>query len=120
MPETLIKAFKKVGFENCDNLDPEPYFDKVLLYKRQVEYKGMPIEIWSHASRIISRGVEHCKFGQDCDGTHSSGMVSETSPGLEELGYGNVYCCLKRRKGYIFETTKGEIEINIETLENLI
>lgn len=116
MPNTLIDAFIKEGFEICHTYDLEKGYDKVALYKRSILYKGMPLEIWSHASRIVAEGIEHCKFGQDCDGRHSLGMVEKTAAGLEELGYGRIFCIMKRPVGVPKEEPHGEIEIDLSAL----
>ncbi len=82
-PESLIAAFKAVGFEKCSSGLREPGFDKVALYQMNNE--------WTHAARIITDEVYHSKMGQLWDIYHSSGDLFKDSP------YGNIFCYMKRR-----------------------
>lgn len=82
-PNALVHAFEAVGFELTDDYAPEFGFDKVILYKSG--------SCWTHASRIVSKGVEHSKFGSLWDAIHSSNVFHGTV-------YGDAYACMKRAK----------------------
>lgn len=45
-PEALISAFEKVGFEITADPNPDPQYDKAVLYK----YKSQ----WTHAARLLA------------------------------------------------------------------
>lgn len=77
----LVSAFEAIGFVVAESPLMEEGYDKVVLY-------GVG-EHWTHAAKIVSDGVEHSKFGEGWDGTHSSNMFHNTI-------YGDAYAFMKR------------------------
>lgn len=78
----LEQAFRRVGFVDCPGPEYEEGYDKVALYGQNGH--------WQHASRILSTGLEHSKFGQNHDGVHEKNCFNGTI-------YGEVYLYMKRR-----------------------
>lgn len=72
--QSLVDAFKAVGFEDADNLDEEAGYEKVVLYEKNGH--------WTHAARCIAPNVEHSKFGEGWDGTHSHDIFNNSSYGI--------------------------------------
>lgn len=107
LPESLIEAFKAEGFTETDNCLPEDGYEKVLLYKDEEANE------WRHASRVVSAGVEHSKFGNAWDAQHSHNVLCTTSAGSEASSYGTVYACMKRRHRNSFTPiVGGRIKVN--------
>lgn len=66
----LIKAFEALGFRETKNSNYDPEFDKAVLYSNH--------GLWTHASRITGKGVEHSKFGSQWDAYHGQQKFSGT------------------------------------------
>ncbi len=103
--EHLIKAFNFFGFEECGMDDTiDELYDKVALYQTDDQ--------WTHAARIVKRGILHSKFGESYDGIHSSGNVLH-------LQYGKICLIMRRLKSAAHLTADlkgeapGEIHLNI-------
>ena len=88
---SLINAFKAEGFELSDNDSPEDGYNKVVLYKKAT------LDQWTHAARIVTKDIEHSKFGNAWDGQHSHNVLYNTSKGQEEYSYGIAYAYMKKR-----------------------
>jgi hypothetical protein len=110
-PEHLIAAFKAVGFEISSDAEPEAGFDKVALYKNGDE--------WSHATRIVERGIESSKFGSAWDGQHSHNLCHDETDGKVSNPYGNIFAYMKRRKKTITIPPTGRIAVNEDLLNQL-
>lgn len=96
-PETLVRAFEKMGFVKCDDDTIESDYDKVALYKVSPlvdSSTGVIIaeEGWTHAARVIGNNCYHSKMGGLFDIHHYAGNIFEGSL------YGVVYQFMKRRK----------------------
>ena len=89
-PESLIAAFKAVGFEQCDNALPEAGYDKVVLYRRYDD--KLKCVIWTHAARVVGVHRLHSKFGRIYDAQHNDGDV------FEGYLYGEEYAYMRRRE----------------------
>jgi hypothetical protein len=107
----LIAAFKAVGFEISSDAEPEAGFDKVALYKNGDE--------WSHATRIVERGIESSKFGSAWDGQHSHNLCHDETDGKVSNPYGNIFAYMKRRKKTITIPPTGRIAVNEDLLNQL-
>lgn len=109
--EALVSAFITLGFEETDNCEFEPLYDKAILYR-----KG---DQWTHASRLIANGIEHSKFGGLWDAQHSNNVFLN-SP------YGIPYAYMRRlhsQKQYyldLYPITIGTITINEEQLKRTL
>jgi len=81
-PDSLIQAFKALGFEECTSVDNEDGYDKAILYQDG--------GFWKHASRVT--GTEECesKLGESWKVQHDRGEVFEGSI------YGTIYAVMKR------------------------
>lgn len=95
-PASLIEAFEYLGFEKCemdDSLDDD--YDKVVLYGDDYN--------WLHAARVKDVNLYHSKFGEGCDGTHSSGDVLMSR-------YGRPYQVMRRlkTKAHLTDDLKGQ------------
>jgi hypothetical protein len=110
-PEHLIAAFKAVGFEISSDAEPEAGFDKVALYKNGDE--------WSHATRIVERGIESSKFGSAWDGQHSHNLCHDETDGKVSNPYGNIFAYMKRRKHTMTVPPTGRIAVNEDLLHQL-
>jgi hypothetical protein len=110
-PEHLIAAFKAVGFEISSDAEPEAGFDKVALYKNG--------DGWSHATRIVGRGIEYGKFGSAWDGQHSHNLCHDETDGKVSNPYGNIFAYMKRREKTTFAAPTGRITVNEELLNQL-
>ncbi len=117
-PDALVKAFKEVGFEMADDCTVEQDFDKVILYKKY--NVGLNEDEWTHASRVLSNDVEYSKFGPQWDGTHSHGVLDNTTKSGERNSYGKPYAYMKRHKGFLFHIPKGFVSVNVSGLNSLI
>jgi hypothetical protein len=86
--ETLaafVAVYSQLGFETCDDPNPEESYEKVALYASS---DGIP----THAAKLLENGRWSSKLGQLADIEHRlEDLVSE--------GYGDVVQFLKRRKG---------------------
>lgn len=96
-PDTLIAAFKQLGFVECEDDSNEEGFDKVALYKVSPltdPYTGETIanEGWTHAARVVSSDMYHSKIGSLFDIYHRSGDV------FMGTSYGDIYQFMKRKK----------------------
>lgn len=86
--EAFISAYRTLGYERCDDAEPEAGFEKVAIYLRGDEP--------THAARQLPNGRWTSKLGRDVDVEHDS---------LEEVGarygYGAPGVFLKRpRSGH--------------------
>lgn len=108
-PESLVQAFEAVGFSVTSDCKIEDDFDKVVLYKNDKTNE------WTHASRIVADTIEHSKFGQLWDGSHSANSISGTA-------YGIPYCYMKRSKSYNLQPEKlhGNIGVDLALLQSLL
>lgn len=93
-PECLIKAFKAVGFECCDDDIYEEGYEKVALYKKEpyIDWFNriiIPVA-WTHAAKVITQNTYHSKMGPKFDIYHSSGNILQSS-------YGTIYQFMKRK-----------------------
>lgn len=91
----LIEAFQYFGFEPCGMDDvPDAQYDKVALYHNAGG--------WTHAARIVDKGIYHSKFGASYDGTHSGGDVLQAQ-------YGEPFLIMRRLKteSHLTEDLKG-------------
>ena len=75
-PDSLVSAFKAEGFEKTKNASYEKGYDKVALYRRRKRF--FCNYTWTHASRIVSDEVEHCKLGRSFNVAHSSNQFSKS------------------------------------------
>lgn len=105
--ESLIAAFKAVGFSMANDNKIEEGYDKVVLFA-----KG---DDWKHAARIIDDEVEYSKFGQGWDATHGHNVLSGAS-------YGYEYAYMKRpiESRHLTEdafAAPGSIEATVEKLD---
>ena len=107
--DALIKAFEAVGFSVTSDCKIEKDFDKVVLYKNDKTNE------WTHASRIVADAIEHSKFGQLWDGSHSTNSISG-------IVYGTPYCYMKRSKSYNLQPEKlhGNIGVDLALLQSLL
>lgn len=81
----LIKCFESLGYEKCDNGNPEKYYEKVALYG------FVDRDDWQHAAYRKGNDWWASKIGELEDILHKSESL------LEGESYGSVYCYLKRR-----------------------
>lgn len=81
--ESLVRAFEYLGFTVCANADMEEGFDKVVLFCDDNDN-------WTHAARIVAKGIEHSKFGQKWDAFHSGNDIFIGSC------YGHEFAYMKR------------------------
>lgn len=86
-PQSLIDAFKYLGFEICDDINMEDGFDKVVLYRKLRENGDYT---WTHAARVLSCNRLHSKLGACHDVHHRAGDI------FEECDYGEEYAYMKR------------------------
>lgn len=96
-PETLVKAFEKVGFEVCEDDVPEEGYDKMALYKVSPLVDPMTGTViadegWTHAAKVLDRNVYHSKIGGSFDIKHSGGEVFAGST------YGTIYQFMRRKQ----------------------
>lgn len=113
--ECLVAAFRHEGFEDAFDGGVEDGFDKVALYKKPDK------DVWTHASRIIARGIEHSKFGNSFDGQHSEGVLCNTSSKWGDCSYGVVFKYMKRSRAYRRpEPAAGNIEVNLDLLNQML
>ena len=94
-PESLIKAFNAVGFEECDNDKCEEGYDKVALYKvypYDDPLTGQRFSEWgwSHAAKVINNGIYHSKIGGSFDTFHADGNI------FSGTSYGEIYQFMRR------------------------
>ena len=108
-PESLVCAFEAVGFSVTDDDCIEDDFNKVILYKDVASNE------WTHASRLVAESIEHSKFGEAWDGSHSRNSISGDC-------YGIPYCIMKRRKSHScqFEKKHGQITANLDLLKGML
>lgn len=108
-PDALIQAFEAMGFTITADCSIEEDFDKVVLYKDPTK------EQWTHASQLIKDSIEHSKFGEEWDGSHSFNSITG-------IIYGVPYCYMKRCKSYTVppEKLQGKINVNLELLKMLL
>lgn len=59
----FIRVFQKLGYDVCDNPEPEDGFEKIALYEKD----GSP----THAARLLADGKWTSKLGQSNDISHS-------------------------------------------------
>jgi hypothetical protein len=83
--ECLIDAYRKKGYELCENGIHEEGFQKIALYVA----KGTTS--WTHASRELLSGCWTSKLGQGNDIQHG------TPYAIEGEKYGKVSCFMKRK-----------------------
>jgi hypothetical protein len=81
---SLIRVYESLGYEACDDGEPEVGFDKVVLY-------GSP-EIYEHAARQLEHGAWTSKIGNLEDIEHQS------AEGVAGAEYGSVQLFMKRAK----------------------
>lgn len=96
-PDSLIKAFCAVGFEQCEDDKCEEEYDKVALYKVRPYFEplsGKWIDEWgwAHAAKVVGEGRYHSKIGESFDIYHRNGNV------FEGTSYGIIYCFMRRLK----------------------
>ncbi|HET6882740.1 MAG TPA: hypothetical protein VFI31_21410 [Pirellulales bacterium] len=84
-PEALQSCFAQIGYESCDDGNPEDGFEKVALY---VDSDGM----WSHAAKLEADGEWASKLGEIEDIRHQSEHCFENSL------YGNVFGYMRRKR----------------------
>ena len=81
-PQSLIDAFKYLGFEICDDINMEDGFDKVVLYRKLRENGDYT---WTHAARVLSCNRLHSKLGACHDVHHRAGDIFEECDYLYEV-----------------------------------
>lgn len=86
-PQSLIDAFKYMGFEECEDIFTEEGYDKVVLYQK---LKADGCFRWTHAAKVIDDHRLHSKLGALHDVMHRSGDI------FEECEYGSEYAYMKR------------------------
>lgn len=86
-PQSLIDAFKYLGFEICDDITTEEGYDKVVLYKKLGKDGTYT---WTHAARVLNCNCLHSKLGACQDVYHRAGDI------FEESDYGEEYAYMKR------------------------
>lgn len=103
-PEVLISAFKKLGFERCEDGCYVSDFDKVALYKGRYYNKltGLFEEkiVWTHAAKIVGNNLYHSKIGESFDIYHSGRDL------FRGTMYGTVYSYMQRSKANRIYTEK--------------
>jgi hypothetical protein len=80
--DSLVEAYRTLGYEVCSDESLEEGFQKVALYSLDGE--------WTHAARQLSCGLWTSKLGKGKDITH------EHPDHLSDSPYGYVYCYMKR------------------------
>lgn len=80
--ENFVRAFKLKGFELCENGNPEPGFEKIVLFEKD----GAP----THAARLLPDGNWTSKMGSFHD-------ISHKLEGLEGQVYGRATLFFKRK-----------------------
>lgn len=88
--ENFILAFRKLGYQNCENSDLEDGFEKVAIYVSIKDEVYSPKGTPTHMARQLSDGTWTSKLGQDVDITHKS------LGSIEGKTYGIVKQILKR------------------------
>ena len=88
----LVEAFRKIGFDVCDNDFIERGYDKVALYY------NTKTNTWTHAARVVGRNEYHSKAGAGYD-FHHDNVISRlhNSSNIIE-SYGIRYVVMKRHK----------------------
>lgn len=83
--EAFILAYQTIGYEQCENIDPEVSFEKIAIF---ADSNGVP----THAARglINQRGVWTSKLGKYYD-------ISHHVYGLNGQEYGSPIVFMKRR-----------------------
>lgn len=81
--QTLVDAFKVLGFVECPDDTFEEGYRKVALYAIG--------DKWTHAARVLDTKLYHSKFGCNCDGFHSSNPML-----FDGTCYGCVFKYMKR------------------------
>ena len=99
----LKEAFVSVGFEETDDGSFDPLWDKVVLYGDGSH--------WTHATRIVSDGVEHGKFGGAWDAFHSGNMFGDSI-------YGEPFAVMRRKAG--MNTKRPKSNAPVINLDNLL
>lgn len=86
-PDVLafIEAFKKKGYEICDNADVEKSYQKIALY-----VKPGTTECTHAARQLMANGCWTSKLGPSNDIQHGTPYT------IEGTQYGVVYCIMKR------------------------
>lgn len=83
--KAFIEAFKKIGYEVCENDELEDGFLKIALYTIPHTTEC------THAARQLNNGCWTSKLGSSNDIQHS------TPYSIQGRLYGNVYCILKTK-----------------------
>ena len=81
--EAYVSAFRILGFEECQNEDPEDGYKKIALFAKD----NFP----KHAARQLDSGLWTSKIGSDVD-------IEHKLPDLTGHSYGEIVKILKRRK----------------------
>lgn len=83
--DVFINAFRKQGYECCDNGEFEHEYQKIALYAKPDKW-----DVCTHAARQKRNGCWTSKLGKECDVQH------ETPETIENDMYGKVRCYMKR------------------------
>jgi hypothetical protein len=90
--ENFISAFRKLGYQPCENSEPEQDFEKVAIYVSTKDETHAPKGSVTHMARQLSNGKWTSKLGKDVDISHN------TLRAIEGNAYGVVKQILKRKK----------------------
>jgi hypothetical protein len=90
--ENFIAAFRKLGYEPCENSEPEQDFEKVAIYVSTKDEIHAPKGSVTHMARQLSDGKWTSKLGEDVDISHN------TLQAVEGNVYGIAKQILKRQK----------------------
>lgn len=88
--ENFILAFRKLGYEPCDNSELEKGFEKVAVYVSTKDEIHSPRGTPTHMARQLVSGRWTSKLGEDVDISHN------TLQSIEGKIYGEVRQILKR------------------------
>lgn len=83
--QTFVVMFESLGYQLCETCDLEDGFEKVAIYSRG--------DAVLHAARQLHNGNWTSKMGSAHD-------IEHTLKGLEGPQYGQVACCLRRRRAH--------------------
>ena len=88
--EAYVEVFRRLGFELCDDSEPEPGFEKVALFGKAGQFK--------HVARLLESGKWTSKLGtlEDIEHDDLDSLAHDS-----EDGYGHPLVFLRRaRTGY--------------------
>lgn len=113
-PQSLIDAFKYMGFEQCDDLTHEEGYDKVVLYRKLREDGRYH---WTHAAKVVDSNCLHSKIGAYHDVMHRGGDI------FEECDYGEEYAYTKRpieKRDFTKQQLPTQCEVDILGVKHML